>query len=125
MKNQSQTERLCILTAKTGIFFAKCDGDYDTREQDFIHSYIKLLELNGILTSGTKENLETLESAELTIQQIIEETNLFLSQLKDAEKQECIKALERFIRKVINADNVIKPEETENFRIWKEHINLQ
>lgn len=122
MKNREFTEQLCVLTAKTGIFFAKCDGDYDEREQNFIHSYLNVLNLNGILTSWTKANIENLEFSNLTIQQIVDDTRLLLAHLEAKERIDCVKALKRFIQKVLQADNVIKPEETENFRIWKEQI---
>ena len=35
--------KMAVLVAKTGIFFANCDGEYDEREREFITRYVQEL----------------------------------------------------------------------------------
>lgn len=53
-------EQLVEILIKIGLFFANCDGDYDTREKKFIHNFLRSLELNHILVTGSPSVVRSL-----------------------------------------------------------------
>lgn len=109
-----------ILLAKTGLFFANCDGVYDDREQKFIKNFIEELKnaeshiTNDILALVAK----TIDS-KYTMSDIISETKAYLAPFNSDEKKVVLDAFSEFIDNVINADSILVDKEVENFSQWK------
>lgn len=117
MVNYSKT---AILLAKTGLFFANCDGDYDDREQKFIKNFIE--ELKNAESHITNDVLalvaKTIDST-YTLSDIISETKAYLAPFNSDEKKVVLDAFSEFIDNVINADSILVDKEVENFSQWK------
>lgn len=111
--------KLAILTSKIGFYFAKCDGDYDSRERMFIYNYIDLLEEQNLINEETKSIISDVENQSLTIESIVNDTKDFLGMLPEKEdKVECINSLKEFIESVIKADGVVLDVESANYNEW-------
>lgn len=115
-------EKLALLLIKVGLFFANCDGDYDPRERDFIKNFLRSLELNNILDTGsfTPEKIETIEYKD--IHSVIKEMNEFIGLLQEEERHPFISMIDNYIQGIIKADNVIDPNETLYYNMWKEKV---
>lgn len=112
--------KMAILIARTGVFFANCDGDYDERERMFIKNFVA--ELKKSESDVTDDALATVaESLDrvYTLSEIIAETKSYLTAFNPNEKKALLDVLSDFISKVINADSVLSDKETENFAQWK------
>lgn len=112
--------KMAILIARTGVFFANCDGDYDERERMFIKNFVA--ELKKSESDVTDDALATVaESLDCvyTLSEIIAETKSYLTAFNPNEKKALLDVLSDFISKVINADSVLSDKETENFAQWK------
>lgn len=111
---------MAILVAKTGLFFANCDGVYDEREQKFIENFIA--ELRNEKSDVTDDALALIAKSIgsiYTLSEIISETKAYLAQFNSDEKKAILDVFSDFISKVINADSVLVQQETDNFAQWK------
>ena len=115
-------KQMQLLVAEIGVYFANCDGVYDSREQKFIEEFIKELEKENQLTDEIKKLILNESKTIETIETIIQMTKDLLSGFNEAE-QEAIKAtLSEFITKLIEVDGEIHPNEITNYNLWKEQI---
>jgi tellurite resistance protein len=119
---QELKNELSVIIAKTGIFFAKCDGYYDNREQKFISNFLSKLSENNVITDDAKEILENLGNVDIRLDDIIKDTNIFISKLGKQEQADFYHCMKDFIEGVINADNITHQKELENYEKWKNKI---
>ena len=113
-----------MLMAKTGLFFANCDGDFGSREHNFINSF-----LNGILEVGDIEDgLQTEIKDSLnhayTLEEIVAETKALVEDFNEDERKAILFLISQFILKVVASDSDVAEAERENFKLWKEAFQL-
>lgn len=115
-------EQLVELLIKIGLFFANCDGNYDPREMKFIHNFLRNLELNHILVTGSydKEALENVAPDNIDI--VMAEMKSFVNKLHEEEKKPFIDLVDGYIQGIIKADNVIDPHEAYYYNMWKDNF---
>ncbi len=112
--------RTAILLAKTGLFFANCDGVYDEQEQKFIENFIgELKNAESHITNEVLASVAKTIDRTYTLTDIISETKDYLAPFNSDEKKVILDAFSDFIGNVINADSVLADKEVENFSQWK------
>ena len=118
-------QQMQVLCAKIGVFFANCDGVYDSREKQFIENYLVELEQDGAMSPEIKENIQNcIENVE-TLDSIMSMVKDLLDGLDEVEQSEIKKVLAELIIKLIEVDGEIHPNELANYNIWKEQIGLE
>lgn len=122
MQEVRMEEQLAILLIKIGLFFANCDGVYDPREKKFITNFIMSLELNGLIDTGSLKEDVVKDIKYDDINGIIDETNKFIGQLEEDEREPFGSMLNNYIEGIIKADGVIDPNETHYYNMWKEEV---
>ena len=108
-----------ILVARTGVFFANCDGEYDKLEDKFISEFILQMIKDGIEIEDSLKELIDIKSEKCTIDDVINSTKELLNQVNAGERQQFIYMLKYFIEKVINTDGVVHPNKEKYFNQWK------
>ena len=108
-----------ILVARTGVFFANCDGEYDKLEDKFISEFILQMIKDGIEIEDSLKELIDIKSEKCTIDDVINSTKELLHQVNGEERTQIVDMLKDFIEKVINADGVVHPNEEKYFNQWK------
>ena len=115
----NKRKELQLLIAKTGVFFANCDGEYDKLEDKFISEFILAMIKDGIEIEDSLKELIDIKSEKYTIDDIINSTKEFFEVLSEDKKTIAIDILKDFIEKIINADGVVHPNEEKYFNQWK------
>lgn len=111
---------MAILVAKTGVFFAKCDGVYDEREKEFIGNFIaELKKSESDVTDDALAIAAKSADSKYTLSEIISATKVYLTPFNPDEKKAILDTLSEFISSVIKADSVLLDKETENYAQWK------
>lgn len=108
-----------ILVARTGVFFASCDGEYDKLEDKFISEFILQMIKDGIEIEDSLKELIDIKSEKCSIDDVINSTKELLNQVNADERPQIVDMLKDFIEKVINADGVVHPNEEKYFNQWK------
>lgn len=108
-----------ILIARTGVFFANCDGEYDKLEDKFISEFILGMMDRGIEVKDSLKELIDIKSEKCSIDDVINSTKEFLNEVNEDERPQVVDMLKDFIEKLINADGVIHPNEAKYFEQWK------
>lgn len=106
------------LIIKIGVLFAKCDGVYDSREDDFIKSFSHKLIENQIINNDIEKRLKEIANEEHDFDEIVSSTKTFLAQFNDVEVERILKTIKEFIEKLIAADSVYAPEEISLYNRW-------
>lgn len=106
------------LIVKIGVLFAKCDGVYDSREDDFIKSFSHKLIENQIINNDIEKRLEEIANEEYDFNEIASSTKTFLAQFNEVEVGKIMKTIKEFIEKLIAADSVYAPEEIDLYNRW-------
>lgn len=120
-----KVQQMQILCAKIGVFFANCDGLYDSRESQFIENFLVELEQDGNISQEVKIIIQNCTENIETIDNIISMTRDLLDGLNEVEQSEIKKVLAELIIKLIEVDGEIHPNELANYNIWKEQIGLE
>ena len=102
-ENVNLIEQVIKLVARTGLFFAKADGDYTEREQAFINEYVNQLARDGS-PDEVRALLGDVEHEPVTLDQLIADTQALLAQLPVADGQMVSLMLYAFINDVVKAD---------------------
>lgn len=113
-----------VLCAKIGVFFANCDGVYETREQEFIENFVANLEQGEGLTPEIKQIILGSVNEKVSLETIIQMTKDLLDGFNEVEQTEIKKVLSEFIVKLIEVDGEIHPNEIANYNLIKEQIGL-
>ena len=109
------------LMAKTGLFFAKADGQYEGGEKKFIEKFLGRLAEHGDV-SDLQPKLEGYLNESFTIEQIVEETNALVSDFNKVEKAAILASLSSFIQKVIKSDGEQESAEVAAYAVWKNAV---
>lgn len=120
-----KVQQMQILCAKIGVFFANCDGLYDSRESQFIENFLVELEQDGNISQEVKIIIQNCTENIEPIDNIISMTMDLLDGLNEVEQSEIKKVLAELIIKLIEVDGEIHPNELANYNIWKEQIGLE
>ena len=118
-------QQMQVLCAKIGVFFANCDGVYETREQKFIENFVANLEHGEGLTPEIKQIILESTNEIVSLETIIQMTRDLLDGFNDAEQTEIKKVLSEFITKLIEVDGELHPNEIAYYNTWKEKIGLE
>ena len=118
-------QQMQVLCAKIGVFFANCDGVYETREQKFIENFVANLEQGegGLAIEIKKIILESTNEI-VSLETIIQMTRDLLDGFNEVEQTEIKKVLSEFIVKLIEVDGEFHPNEIANYNLIKEQIGL-
>ena len=121
----NKRKELQLLIAKTGVFFANCDGEYDKLEDKFISEFILAMIKDGIEIEDSLKEVIDIKSEKYTIDDIINSTKEFFEVLSEDKKTIVIDILKDFIEKIINADGVVHSNEEKYFNQWKSEFCKQ
>ena len=120
-----KVQQMQVLCAKIGVFFANCDGVYETREQEFIENFVTNLEQGeGGLAIEIKQIILGSVNEKVSLDTIIQMTRDLLDGFNEVEQAEIKKVLSEFIVKLIEVDGEIHPNEIANYNLIKEQIGL-
>jgi len=114
--------KVITLAAKTGLFFAKADGHYDVREQEFIESYIAKLEAFGPVDE-IRGSIEGMLNLTPTLDEVVSDTKALLDDFSGFEQALIRATLISFVKKVIACDGDKCEAEMKNFEAWKDAID--
>ena len=113
--------KVIMLAAKTGLFFAKADGNYNVAEKQFIESFIDKLAAIGPVDE-VKDSLEGLLQRPLTMDEIEADTDSLLNEFNGLERMLVRATLTQFVQRVIAADGQKHEKEAELFEAWQKAI---
>lgn len=112
------------LMAETGLFFANVDGIYQDRERRFIEDYVHGIEEIGDITPEEKQWVYGALDKKYSLDDIIRDTRRLLDGFEEIERQQILKSMKGFIKKVIKADGHVHPLEHANFLLWKQAFGV-
>ena len=121
----NKVKEVQILIARTGVFFAGCDGNHDELEDKFISEFILKMMDKGIEVKDSMKELIDIKSEKCSIDDVINSTKEFLAQVNEDEKPQVVDMLKGFIEKLINVDGVLHPNEVKYFDQWKDEFCKQ
>ena len=113
--------KVIMLAAKTGLFFAKADGNYNVAEKQFIESFIDKLAAIGPVDE-VKDSMEGLLQRPLTLDEIEADTDSLLDEFNGLERMLVRATLTQFVQRVIAADGQKHEKEAELFEAWQKAI---
>lgn len=109
---------MMVLLAKTGLFFAHCDGEYDRSEERFITDYIRNLSENEHIPDSIMVMLHDTIKHVYTLDTILEDTRALLEGFNKDECRAIIQVIKDFITRLIVADGRIDSNEQQHFNEW-------
>ena len=112
------------LMAKTGLFFANCDGQYAQPEKDFIKSFIAQIEQVGTIDEELKREVTGAIDRKYTPEEIVRDTQEVLEGFNRDEQKAILLTIDAFVAKVIKADKRMAEAENANRMAWKKQFNL-
>lgn len=113
-----------MLTAKAGLFFTSCDGEFSQKEREFIEGYISTIEEVGEIPSDLKEGLADTVNHTYTLDEIIGDTLRLVEGFNDDERNAILFTLRQFILKAIASDSRVKTKEVACFDQWLAAVGL-
>lgn len=122
MDNTNALELVIKLVAKTGLFFAKVDGEYSDRERAFINTYIEQLVNQGGTEEEVRQIIGDIEHQNITLDEVVADTKQLLSGLRPGEADVVKLTLYSFINDIVKADGDDCPAEKEAFKAWNEAL---
>lgn len=123
MTNEKLSEGI-MLTAKAGLFFASCDGEFSQKEREFIEGYISSIEEVGEIPSELKEALADTINHTYTLEEIIGDTLRLVEGFNDDERNAILFTLRQFILKAIASDSRVKEKEVACYDQWLAAVGL-
>lgn len=112
------------LVAKTGLFFAHCDGRYDERERRFIEDYIAGIEQMGSIEDSLKASVRASLNRQFTLAEIVGDTKAMLTGFTDGERRRILASIDEFVRRAIRIDHHVDTEEQRQYVAWKQAVGL-
>ena len=116
-ENTNLIEQVIKLVARTGLFFAKADGQYSEREQAFINEYIAQLAKDGS-PDEVRALLGDVEHEHITLEGLVADTRAVLEQIPVNDADMVTLMLYAFINDVVKTDGEDCPAEKEALRQW-------
>ena len=117
MMNEKLSDSI-MLTAKAGLFFASCDGEFSQKEKEFIEGYISSIEEVGEIPSELKVALADTINHTYTLEEIIGDTLSLVEDFNDDERKVILFTLRQFILKAIASDSRVKEKEVAAYDQW-------
>lgn len=115
-------EQLIQLLLQIGLFFANCDGDYDSREKKFINNFLRSFEVNHVLEPGTYDKKALEDDVVESFDTIMANMTRFVNGLDETEKEAFIKMIDSYIQGIIKADEAIDEHEIYYYNTWKQNF---
>ena len=112
------------LMAKTGLFFAHCDGDYTDRERDFVEGFLAGIEQIGSVDDEVKKAVLDSVNHTYTLDEVLEETKQLVAGFNDDERTAILAVIDGFIKKVMRVDNKVESAEKKAYVAWKIGVGL-
>ena len=112
------------LMAKTGLFFANCDGNYDQRERDFIENFISSIEMVGDVDPALKQSLKDSLNQQYTFDQIVSDTKDLTDGFNEDERKVILITIDNFISNVVKLDGELCQKEKTNYESWQKAFGL-
>lgn len=122
MENLKTLEQVIRLVAKTGLFFAKVDGDYTEREQAFMQAYIDQLVQAGGTPAEVEELIGNIENEPITLEGVIADTHALLESLPPNDARIVKIMLFSYISDIVAADGDNCPAEKAAFDAWNQSL---
>lgn len=123
MMNEKLSDSI-MLTAKAGLFFASCDGEFSQKEKEFIEGYISSIEEVGEIPSELKVALADTINHTYTLEEIIGDTLSLVEGFNDDERKVILFTLRQFILKAIASDSRVKEKEVACYDQWLAAVGL-
>ena len=124
MGDSDKLVKVVKLMAKTGLYFAHCDGHYNQSEKDFLEAYVSGIELIGSIDDDVKQSIYSTFDNTYTLKEIVSETEEVLNGLSAKEQEIILLEIDKFIKKVIHVDDKVESKEQFEYRKWKEALGL-
>ncbi|MBR6180241.1 MAG: hypothetical protein IKQ77_03410 [Prevotella sp.] len=123
MMNEKLSDSI-MLTAKAGLFFASCDGEFSQKEKEFIEGYISSIEEVGEIPSELKVALADTINHTYTLEEIIGDTLSLVEDFNDDERKVILFTLRQFILKAIASDSRVKEKEVAAYDQWLAAVGM-
>ena len=123
MMNEKLSDSI-MLTAKAGLFFASCDGEFSQKEKEFIEGYISSIEEVGEIPSELKVALADTINHTYTLEEMIGDTLSLVEDFNDDERKVILFTLRQFILKAIASDSRVKEKEVAAYDQWLAAVGM-
>ena len=110
------------LMAKTGLYFASCDGDYSQR--DFLEAYVSGIESIGSIDDELKQSVYSTFDKTYSLEEIVEDTKEMVDGFEPEQRTAVLKEMQQFIIKVIRLDNKVDSKEEAEFVKWNKALGI-
>ena len=122
MESVNTLELVIKLVAKTGLFFAKVDGNYSEREKSFLQAYIDQLVSTGGTEQEVREMIGDFDQQVITLEEVVADTREILHRLPAAQARIVKLMLYSYISDIIEIDGEQCSDEKTAFHAWEEAI---
>ncbi|MBR3453941.1 MAG: hypothetical protein IKH26_01310 [Bacteroidaceae bacterium] len=112
------------LMAKTGLYFASCDGDYSQSEKDFLEAYVSGIEAIGSIDDELKQSVYSTFDKTYSLEEIVEDTKEMVDGFEPEQRTAVLKEMQQFIIKVIRLDNKVDSKEEAEFVKWNKALGI-
>ncbi len=112
------------LMAKTGLYFASCDGDYSQSEKDFLEAYVSGIESIGSIDDELKQSVYSTFDKTYSLEEIVEDTKEMVDGFEPEQRTAVLKEMQQFIIKVIRLDNKVDSKEEAEFVKWNKALGI-
>ena len=123
MMNEKLSDSI-MLTAKSGLFFASCDGEFSQKEREFIEGFISSIEEVGEIPEELKEAVADTINHTYTLEGIVDDTLKLVEGVNDDERKAILFTLRQFILKAIASDSRVKEKEVAAYDQWLAAVGL-
>ena len=113
------------LMAKSGLFFANCDGEVSIHEKEFIKNFLGSILEVGTIDDGLKNDVNDTLNHTYTLEDIIEETKQLVDGFNDDERKAILVTISQFVLKVLSKDKRIESLERANYEEWKKRLDVE
>lgn len=119
IKTQRGRDEFLLLVTKIGVYVAKCDGEFSTKEIKQLDNFIGQINASPVIPCIIKERIFQIKQESLAYSYIVDEMESFLKGYDYESRKEIITYIDQLIYDMINADGYIHPAEQEFITNWK------
>lgn len=112
------------LMAKTGLYFAHCDGNYSQSEKDFLEAYVSGIEMIGAIDDEVKQSVYSTFDSTYTLEEVVNETEDVLEGFEPKDRGTILTEMKHFINKVIRLDEKLNTKEQAEYEKWKAALGV-
>ena len=120
----NKNKQLLVLMAKTGVFFAKADGQVDERERKAVSAFLENMNDEMDLMENIQVLTDRYMAQDLTLDDIVGETNAYFEGYNDFERKSLLNSIAQFIETVISADGIRTLEEKQFYLGWQQRLGM-